>query len=239
MATPTRVEGLSEIEDVRAGDGHTCARSRDDQVWCWGDNSANQISDTAPDLIESPLMLSGVDFVDVRGDSTCVREGGFVICSGANTANFNASPILEIETTDTAACAIGVVDFHCAGTHLDPATGNTMTTTTATRYQIDGGAFLNEVAIGPNHACAATADGVLRCWGDNSSGQLGVPSATLSRGVATVDLAGVTTVDVGLRHTCARTVQGEVHCFGSGTFGQLGDGMMRDQSSPVEALELR
>ncbi len=40
-----------------------------------------------------------------------------------------------------------------------------------------------QVAVGNNHTCAILDDGSVKCWGDNSQGQLGLGD-TQSRGAA-------------------------------------------------------
>ena len=45
---PRQVPGLTEVVEVHAGLGVTCARKRDGTVWCWGDNAAGLIGDGLP-----------------------------------------------------------------------------------------------------------------------------------------------------------------------------------------------
>ncbi len=64
------------------------------------------------------------------------------------------------------------------------------------------------IALGCNHTCALTADGV-RCWGLNSHGQANVPQ-----------LDRPTSITAGANHTCALTADG-VKCWGANGSGQI------------------
>jgi len=71
------------------------------------------------------------------------------------------------------------------------------------------------------------ATGGVRCWGSNSSGQLG--DGTTTTGLIppandlTTDVQAVA-VAIGEYHTCMLTTAGGVRCWGSNYLGQLGDG---------------
>ncbi|MGB1689082.1 MAG: putative Ig domain-containing protein, partial [Candidatus Poseidoniaceae archaeon] len=93
------------------------------------------------------------------------------------------------------------------------------------------------VAAGHSHTCAILDDGSLKCWGDNSHGQLGDGSTTDRTSPVQVDLgAGNTAVAIsaGHSHTCAILQDGTLKCWGQDNKGQVGDGGTNsDQSSPV------
>jgi alpha-tubulin suppressor-like RCC1 family protein len=90
-----------------------------------------------------------------------------------------------------------------------------------------------------SHTCRLE-DGGMRCWGDNSHGQLGIGSGipqgcTYSGAFFHADYcrqpvvpygmdSGVVAMAVGGRHTCALKDDGRVSCWGSDYFGQLGHG---------------
>jgi alpha-tubulin suppressor-like RCC1 family protein len=92
------------------------------------------------------------------------------------------------------------------------------------------------VGAGVAHTCALSADGGVRCWGNNTSGQLG-DGSTAARATppATPVLSGVKAIAVGWRHTCALTTAGGVRCWGANDTGQLGDGTMTDRLQPPSA----
>ncbi len=81
------------------------------------------------------------------------------------------------------------------------------------------------VMSGANHGCAVLPT-ELRCWGDNSGGQLGELPATLPFSEAPVTLSLAFTVramGAGLAHSCALAAgTGEVWCWGDNGAGQLG-----------------
>src|SRR5262249_33605220 len=102
---------------------------------------------------------------------------------------------------------------------------------------IDLGSGKTAIAVSAcvSHVCALLNDSSIKCWGDNTYGQLGIGDAN-ERGSApgqmgdnlpAVDLgAGVTarSVSCGNTHTCALLVDGRVKCWGGNMFGQLGLG---------------
>lgn len=96
------------------------------------------------------------------------------------------------------------------------------------------------VSAGTHHSCALSATGGVKCWGDNTYGQLG-DGANLDRTgpVSVVGLAGgVVAVSAGGAHTCAVTAAGGVKCWGDNDSGQLGDGSTSDQNVPVDVIGL-
>ena len=83
-----------------------------------------------------------------------------------------------------------------------------------------------------SHSCILSR-GHVKCWGDNSAGQLGYED-TVKRGRDPKDMAGnLRFVDLGLPvlrlakgsqsdQTCAVLINHEVKCWGEGVFGSLG-----------------
>jgi cysteine-rich repeat protein len=82
-----------------------------------------------------------------------------------------------------------------------------------------------QITSAANHICALMQSGAVRCWGRNSSGQLGIGSISLpnnnigdSFGEMPPDNTNVggavAKLVTGLQHTCALMVDGNVRCWG-------------------------
>jgi hypothetical protein len=91
-----------------------------------------------------------------------------------------------------------------------------------------------QLAAGDFHTCARMADGSVRCWGDNSRGQL-LGSTRLD---PIVGLTGIVDIAAGGLHTCALRKDGATFCWGQNTSGQLGalgDVQPHPELVPVDA----
>src|SRR5687768_15813015 len=64
--------------------------------------------------------------------------------------------------------------------------------------------MIEKIVGGNEHSCALVADGTVRCWGRNGSGQLGDGTTNDSSSPRTVTgLSGVIALSAGFDHTCA------------------------------------
>jgi CSLREA domain-containing protein len=74
----------------------------------------------------------------------------------------------------------------------------------------------------------------VRCWGDNSYGQLGDGTQTIRLTPVTVPSLGqVVAIASGFQHTCVVLADGSVRCWGRNAENQLGDGTNVRRTSPV------
>jgi len=111
---------------------------------------------------------------------------------------------------------------------------------------------VTQIAAG-RHTCAVLNTGQLKCWGGNTSGELGLghtntigdepnemppPDVPLGEKVKHVAVGGV---GAGGSHTCAVLENGAVRCWGQNQFGQLGLGHVKsigDDELPTQNVPL-
>jgi alpha-tubulin suppressor-like RCC1 family protein len=107
-------------------------------------------------------------------------------------------------------------------------------------FSAPAGAENGLIAAGGYHTCALAANGTVRCWGDNSSAELGV--GTITQRLAPVQVAGlgggIQAVAAKGAYTCALTSMGAVRCWGDNSHGQLGDGTTIQRRTPVTVTGL-
>src|SRR5262249_14651295 len=84
---------------------------------------------------------------------------------------------------------------------------------------------ISKVSSAYDHTCAVLAQGGVRCWGLNATGELGDGTQTSTFSAPTMDvLGGAQAVVTGPGYTCALLISGGVRCWGLNDSGQLGDG---------------
>jgi alpha-tubulin suppressor-like RCC1 family protein len=89
---------------------------------------------------------------------------------------------------------------------------------------------LVQLVAGLAHTCALLREGLVRCWGNNDQGQLGLGHTTnlsvqkpYQNGLVQLGAPAVALV-AGGEHTCALMQDASVRCWGKNGFGQLGLG---------------
>lgn len=129
----------------------------------------------------------------------------------------------------------------CWGDNSSGELGVGTTTQRPAPVQVSGlGSGMQAVAAKGAYTCALTAMGTVRCWGDNSHGQLG--DGSIIRRLTPVTVtglgSGVQAIASGDSHTCALTAAGAVMCWGDNSHGQLGDGTITQRLTPVPVAGL-
>ena len=116
----------------------------------------------------------------------------------------------------------------------------TITITTASGYVITQtfdlsvitASYATTIAVGGGFNCAMLDNGTVKCFGWNSSGQLGIDNDTQMGDDSgeMAQLTGInlgtgrtaTAISAGYDHTCAMLDNGAVKCWGLNGYGQLG-----------------
>lgn len=233
-------------ERIAAGTDHTCAIARDGSVRCWGENSSGQLGDGTTNSTSTPVAASGlrqVAALTAGGAHTCaLTQAGAVWCWGANgtgqlgngTTMDSAVPVrvsgltseaLAISTSETHTCALlSDRSVECWGDNGSGqlGTGDTKSSNVPVAVK-DLPAHSTAVATGTGFSCVGFTGRTVRCWGDNSDGQLGVGDLSpRMRWEPVVGLPRAKIIAAGDASACAVTDEGQVFCWGSNAAGQLG-----------------
>lgn len=216
--TPVKVTLPGKATSVDAGENHTCAVANM-RAYCWGSNTRGQLGiPTSTTRSLSPVGVTNL--------------------SSASSAHKPA----HITTGSNFSCAIANAHAFCWGdnTHGQagaPASATPITTPHKVATGAAGSTEINPlrdewVALdaGGNFVCGSINQ-VVRCWGNNASGQLGRSSgSTHIPGTVTSNLSGQNVgwkktmqLSAGANHACA-IAAGESYCWGSNAHGKFGTG---------------
>jgi alpha-tubulin suppressor-like RCC1 family protein len=156
------------VAEVALQELTTCVRTVDGHIYCWGQDDVGQTGadpTTHPTGIDQVLLgdggtLGGAVQLAAGASHGCARlASGELACWGDDSAGQLGRGV----GSGYAFHATLVVDGH-------------------------GGTFAGAVVVGAqgNHTCARTQDGSMWCWGQNTSGQLGLDAGdTANRAVPT------------------------------------------------------
>ncbi len=219
------------VEQVSVGATHTCALLDNGAVKCWGGNGSGQLGlgdrvqrGDGPD--EMGNNLPAVDLgtnrtvaalTSGRDHNCALFTDGSVKCWGDNNSG-------ELGLGASANRGDGAGEM-----------GNNLPT-----VNLGTGRTAVAISAGTDFTCAILDTGAVKCWGRNSSGQLGYGdtenrgrfSSSMGDGLPAVNLGADRTavaLATGFDHTCAILDNDAVKCWGDNFDGQLGLGDSEDR----------
>ncbi len=208
-STPTAV-GLESD-----GSG-ACAILYHRDVKCWGLNNFGQLRGRQRQAVQRPRQRKQARLPGVLGLVGESSQGGY--------------------------CAVllsGGVD--CWGTNTSGALGNGSTTLTQADVPVAVTGISDATNGGTNNAftyCMLLSSESVRCWGDNTDGQLGDGTSVASSNVPVGVLGVFKPVGLASDGTsfCAQLKSGGAQCWGSNAEGALGNGSTAASSSDPVAV---
>ena len=239
---------------VAAGRSHTCALV-DGDVSCWGDNSSGQLGDgtNEPSNRAVPVLElgPGVQAISGSGSHTCaVTASGAVKCWGDNSrgqlgngvTTSSAVPVDVLGLEGGVRTVSAGPDHSCAltrdravlcwGANGSSQLGAGDSLDHLTPAPVAGlPARVTGVAAGNGFTCVVFTGRTVRCWGDNSDGQLGLGDTTPRLSWEALSLPRTSFANAGEAHACAVTRDGQAWCWGANWAGQLGDGAAATHST--------
>ena len=216
VPTATSLIGNSgdDIVSIAFGHQHACALLDTGDVECWGRNNAGQLGQGGGDK-DTPQPVN----LGAGRTATSIYAGGHYSCA-----------ILDDESVK------------CWGQNTDGQLGigsTSNTNTPSTINSLGSGRKAITLATAFKSVCALLDDGTVKCWGDDSQGQLGnggsnsdlssPPSSAINLGSGRTAKA----ITGGEYHFCAILDDDSIKCWGDGSNGKLGTGSISDKNTPT------
>jgi len=265
--TPVQVFGISSSAvGVACGANHTAVLLADGTVRTFGGNGNGQlgVNDatnrstpvTVLNITSATAVACGAIYTSVLLANGTVRTFGYnnVGQLGLNDTTQRITPVQVFGISSSAvAISTGMLAYHTTvlladgtlrtfGFNTYGGLGLGDTTSRLTPVQVVsalsyGGSF--KISSGVFHTAVILADGTVRTFGDNGSGQLGinVNGGTRSTPVQVFGISSSATYVAGGRYqTAVLLADGTVRTFGRNNFGQLGVNDTTTRQTPVQVF---
>jgi alpha-tubulin suppressor-like RCC1 family protein len=226
--TPVAVPGMTGVLEIAAGEQHTCGRTSDSRVVCWGDNSEGQLgtgtASEMPPTMRLPVRTASQTLSSVRtlvagAFHTCaLREPGTVWCWGrADHGELGNEVPTSTPMGCTDACAPFAVPVQ--GLPNAPAPMNVFDAGS------DGGmdASMDDASADD----VVDMDAAIETEGGATEGGVdaGVVDTGRPRDAMMAPPMGPQAISAGDSFSCAVLADTTLRCWGRDDVGQLGDGV--------------
>lgn len=206
---------------IAAGYSHTCALLDNATVKCWGYGAQGQLGYQNT----SNLGTTALEMTNLAAINFGTRTPAQIMAGGNSTC--------AVYTTGAMSCwgegAYGKLGNGNTNNIGDGANemGNNLASVT-----LGTGRTARLAEVGPTAVCALLDNSRIKCWGANSSGQLG-QNNTNDIGDGAGEMAALNAIDLGTsvlsvsigmgdNHACSVVSSGTLKCWGDNTYGQLG-----------------
>jgi alpha-tubulin suppressor-like RCC1 family protein len=205
VTTPTLV--ATGAVAIAAGFNHSVIVKADGTVWTAGQNDSGQLGNNSTTPSTSWVQMAGIN------------TGVAATAGERHTVVLLADGMLRATGINTSG-------------QLGDSTTAPLETTAVPIYAFEG---VTVIDAGANHTIATTSDGYVWTWGQNTSGQLGNDSTTMSRQPLWQPFY-TAHIGAGHQHSVAVTPSRTVYTWGNNSHGQLGNGIASTVSrlAPVE-----
>ncbi len=232
------VAAITAASGVFSKSGHICIITEEKSVLCWGENGTYQLgfyeyhSMHKSYLKNSPLMVSNLS-------NNLVDPGVKLLSTSQKYSQYNTY-------TGHTCALLDNGSVQCWGENSSGQLGREINMgynpnmQMSTPGDVVGIQDATHISSGSAHNCAVLSDMSVKCWGSNSSGQLG--DGTFTNSSSPVLVSGVinaVTVSAGSNFTCALLSDKTVTCWGANNFGQLGNGTLDHSSNAVQVSDLK
>ncbi len=250
---PVRVEGLSGVSAIAAGNRHSMALKKDGTVWTWGSNEFSQLGDgTAIMNRTSPVQAAGLNGVKAiacgRFFSLALKNDGTVWAWGRNEAKLWGD--LQAKDRNVPAQAAGLKDViaisaradhllalmkdgtvTAIGSNLMGQIGNGVSSSIFGNARVRGLSDIVAVAAGHNHSVALKKDGTVWAWGEigkvkSKDPKLYVSEIVKPMPVQISEISDAVAICAGSKHSMALRKDGGLWAWGADGQSQLGIAVM-------------
>jgi len=212
--TPTIVAGLSNVKSIAAGQDYSVALAADGKVWTWGVNLFGQLGNGTTGRAGSPAAVPGItnakSIAAGMSHVLVLKQDGTVWGWGNNSYG-------QLGGT--------------AHAHYLPVAIKGLP------VPIAGMSGVRSVAAGAYNSGIVNYNGSVWTWGNNSFGQLGDGTTSVSFAPKKVNaVSDAVSMAIGAGHVAVLRGDGAVYAFGRNTAGQLGNNTTSGSNLPVQTV---